>query len=179
VYGHCTGTFTALEIVRQLELRGRGVTALFVAAALPFHWAARLLPVSDLWQVVSDTRIHRMMKAWGAPKDEIDPATLHQMVGRFRRDARQAFGYGKAAARGTLATPLINIVSADDPLTKGHRDRYRRWQRHAEQVRLIVLGEGEHYFVGKLAGVVADIVVRIHRDRDAMIRQPNHVIDWQ
>jgi surfactin synthase thioesterase subunit len=120
-----------------------------------------------------------MMKAWGAPKDEIDPATLHQMVGRFRRDARQAFGYGKAAARGTLATPLINIVSADDPLTKGHRDRYRRWQRHAEQVRLIVLGEGEHYFVGKLAGVVADIVVRIHRDRDAMIRQPNHVIDWQ
>jgi amino acid adenylation domain-containing protein len=178
LYGHCTGVFLALEIVRQLEQRGRGVTVLFVGAALPFHWGARLVPVSDLWRAVGDERIHRMMKSWGAPKDAIDPATLAELVHRFRRDARMAFHYGKRPPAGKLATPIVNIVSADDSLTRGYEQRHRRWERHAHTVRLIVLDRGEHYFVGKLADTVADIIVRIHNDHEAMIWRAKPVLAW-
>jgi amino acid adenylation domain-containing protein len=178
LYGHCTGVYLALEITRQLEQRGRSVEALFVAAATPFHWGARLVPVSDLWRLVSDERIHRMMKSWGAPKDAIDPATLAELIRRFRRDARMAFHYGKRPPTGKLAAPIVNVVSADDSLTRGFQHHYHRWERHADTVRLIVLDRGEHYFVGKLADVVADIIVRVHNDPDAMVERAQPVREW-
>ncbi|MCY1033269.1 amino acid adenylation domain-containing protein [Corallococcus sp. BB11-1] len=179
VYGHCTGSFLALEIARRLEASGRTVKVLFVGAAFPFHKAAGLLPVSDLWRWVGDERIHGLMKAWGAPKDDIDSKTLAGMVRRFRRDARMAFAYGKRRRDWRLTAPIVNIVSADDALTKGFRQRYLRWGELTRTVRLVVLKDGEHYFVGKKADVVADIVQQVQAGAAPLVAGTRTIIEWK
>jgi len=158
VYGHCTGSFLALEIVRQLEAAGRDVKMLLVAGTFPYHWGVRLMPFDDPWRLVSNQKLHDLMKSWGARKDDLDEATLNDITRRFRRDARLAFMYEKNRRPWRIAAPIVNIVSADDPLTRGHTKRFRRWEKLSKRVRLFVLKEGGHYFVSEKPGEVARIV---------------------
>jgi amino acid adenylation domain-containing protein len=64
LYGHCVGTFLALEIARLLELRSREVRFFVAGASFPFPRLVKLLPVRDPWRFTSDAKLARLIARW-------------------------------------------------------------------------------------------------------------------
>lgn len=178
IYGHCVGSFLALEIVRQLEERGREVKFLAVGAAFPFPRLVKYIPVDDPWRVRSDEAIFKLIRGWGGPKESIERDLLRFMIRNFRKDAKLAFQYEKRRRAWKIQAPIFNIVSADDRLTRNFTKRYLRWNTISEIVHLAVIKDGEHYFVGKKADVVADLFFHFDRCYDLLRRSTKTVIYW-
>jgi amino acid adenylation domain-containing protein len=170
IYGHCVGSFLALELTRQLEMRGRQVQFLALGAAFPFPRIIRYLPFDDPWRWRGDRSIHRLIQSWGGSTEPVADETLAFMIANFRKDAKLAFLYEKRRSRWTIQAPIYNIVSADDSLTKHYARRVRRWREVAHSVRLVVIEQGKHYFIGNQPDLVADIIC--NRDRIAL-RDPD------
>ncbi|KAK48742.1 hypothetical protein BG58_25910 [Caballeronia jiangsuensis] len=160
VYGHCVGSFLAFELVRQIERRGRKVALLTVAAAFPLPRLLRWLPMPSPWSLTSDSKLQTLIQRWGGPTDAMEPDVLAFMMGNFRRNAQLTFDYEKHRADEKIAAPILSIVSADDPLTRGYARRFRAWSALSDRTALAVLPEGQHYFVGTRPELVADVVCK-------------------
>jgi surfactin synthase thioesterase subunit len=169
VYGHCVGSFLAFELVRQIERRGRKVALLTVAAAFPLPWLLRWLPMPSPWSLTSDSKLQTLIQRWGGPTDAMEPDVIAFMMGNFRRNAQLTFDYEKHRADEKIAAPILCIVSADDPLTRGYARRFRAWSALSDRTALAVLPEGQHYFVGTRPELVADVVCK-HLDEHRQAR---------
>ncbi len=158
LYGHCVGSFLALEVVRRLELRGRPVRFFASGATFPFPRLVRFLPINDPWRFSSDAKIQRLIQSWGGSLEDKDDQVTAFLIANFRKDARHAFQYEQRRKRWKISAPIVNIVSRDDPLTRNHEKRHRAWQALSDDVRLAVIPEGGHYFVAGKASEIARIV---------------------
>ncbi|KDR39381.1 hypothetical protein BG61_33235 [Caballeronia glathei] len=168
VYGHCVGSFLAFELVRQIERRGQKVALLTVAAAFPLPRLLRRLPMPAPWSFTSDRKLHALIKRWGGPTDDVDPEVIAFMMGNFRRNAQLTFEYERHREDDKIASPILCIVSADDPLTRGYALRFRAWSALSDRTALAVLSEGQHYFVGTRPELVVDVVCKHLGDREAL-----------
>jgi amino acid adenylation domain-containing protein len=158
LYGHCVGSYLALEITRQLELVGREVQFLAVGGAFPATRFGRLLLGQDLWGAKGDREIHALIQSWGGPSDSIDDDMLRFMMDNFRRDSRMAAQYERRRKRWRIAAPIHCIVGTNDKLTPGYHNHYRRWGDISENVSLETIADAEHYFVGTHPEEVATIL---------------------
>ncbi|WP_170275689.1 non-ribosomal peptide synthetase [Paraburkholderia megapolitana] len=160
VYGHCVGSFLALELVHELEQRGQKVAFFAAAAAFPLPRLLRTLPAPAPWRFTSDRKLHALTKRWGGVAGEVDPEIIAFMMGNFRRDTRLAFEYERRRTHWKIAAPILCIVSQDDPLTRRYARRFRGWSSLSDKVALAVLPEGQHYFVGTQPDRVADEIFK-------------------
>ncbi len=158
LYGHCVGSFLALEIVRRLELGGRPVRFFASGATFPFPRLVRFLPINDPWRFSSDAKIQRLIQNWGGSVEDKDDRVTEFLIANFRKDARHAFQYEQRRKRWKISAPIVNIVSGDDPLTRNHEKRHRAWKLLSDDVRLAVIPEGGHYFVANKATEIARIL---------------------
>ncbi|QTL38542.1 amino acid adenylation domain-containing protein [Xenorhabdus budapestensis] len=159
IYGHCVGSYLALEIVRRLELKGKPAEFLVTAAAFPLPRIIRYLPFNDRWKHKSDGALLRLLKKWGIPTNEgLEDSVARFLVSRFRKDARLAYQYEKKRGDWRIKTPLVSLVSKQDPLTKKYASQYLKWKQCAHEVSLITLEEGHHYFITTYPERVADVI---------------------
>jgi len=60
-----------------------------------------------------------------------------------------------------LKAPIINIISKSDQTTPGYQEKYTEWKEYSDEVRLIEIDGGGHYFIDEKAGETAAIIERI------------------
>ncbi|WP_319925450.1 non-ribosomal peptide synthetase [Xenorhabdus littoralis] len=159
IYGHCVGSYLALEITRRLELKGKPVEFLVAAAAFPLPRIIRYLPFNDRWKHKSDRALLQLLKKWGIPVNkELEDSVARFLVSRFRKDAKLAYQYEKKRGDWRINAPLMNLVSKQDPLTKKYASQYLKWKQCAHEVSLITLEEGHHYFIATYPEQVAGAI---------------------
>ncbi|ALN78402.1 non-ribosomal peptide synthetase [Lysobacter antibioticus] len=178
LYGHCVGSVLALEIARRLEAAGRPVKFVCVGGVLPLSRLSRWLLGRDPWKSTSDAQLRELIRAWGGSTEGLHEDALRRLSAGFRQDARLAAAHLKRRPPPRIRAPLFNINSEDDPLTRGHRSKYRRWRACSERVHAIVLADGGHYFVSRQPAQVAAIVHAIDRGHGLLGRSRGGVIDW-
>ncbi|MBD1227087.1 non-ribosomal peptide synthetase [Xenorhabdus griffiniae] len=162
IYGHCVGSYLALEITRRLELKGKPAEFLVTAAAFPLPRIVRYLPFNDRWKHKSDGSLLQLLKKWGIPADgKLEDSVARFLVFRFRKDAKLAYQYEKQRGNWRITTPLVNLVSKQDPLTKKYASQYLKWKQCAHDVSLITLDEGHHYFITTYPERVADVIEQL------------------
>ncbi|WP_340621266.1 amino acid adenylation domain-containing protein [Xenorhabdus siamensis] len=173
IYGHCVGSYLALEIARRLELKGKPAEFLVTAAAFPLPRIIRYLPLNDRWKHKSDESLLQLLKKWGIPTDgKLEDSVARFLVSRFRKDAKLAYQYEKQRGNWRIKTPLVNLVSQQDPLTKKYASQYLKWKQCAHDVSLITLDEGHHYFITTYPERVADVIEQL-RPNQPTFADPN------
>ncbi|MGO1002252.1 amino acid adenylation domain-containing protein [Lysobacter sp. CA196] len=178
LYGHCVGSVLALEIARRLEAAGRPLKFVCVGGVLPLSRLSRWLLGRDPWKSTSDAQLRELIRAWGGSTEGLHEDALRRLSAGFRQDARLAAAQLKRRPPPRIQAPLFNINSDDDPLTRGHRRKYRRWRACSERVHAIVLADGGHYFVSRQPAQVAAIVHAIDRGHGLLGRSRGGIIDW-
>ncbi|WP_426576124.1 amino acid adenylation domain-containing protein [Xenorhabdus stockiae] len=169
IYGHCVGSYLALEIARRLELKGKPAEFLVTAAAFPLPRIIRYLPLNDRWKHKSDESLLQLLKKWGIPTNgKLEDSVARFLVSRFRKDAKLAYQYEKKRGDWRIKTPLVNLVSKQDPLTKKYASQYLKWKRCAHEVSLITLEEGHHYFITTYPELVADVIEQLTLNPDIL-----------
>jgi surfactin synthase thioesterase subunit len=95
---------------------------------------------------------------------ELDAQRAEHVGAAYRHDCVSAHRY-LAGALATppaarLSAPVTVVVAADDPNTAEFGRRHRDWQLLAEQVDLLELVDGGHYFPRTRPGQAAQAVLR-------------------
>ncbi len=175
IYGHCVGSYLAIEIARRLENRARNLEFVMLGGLLPIPKWYRMIPLKDPWKHKTDEELVKMLGDWGMRNEEIDRPLLQFMVQNFRVDATQAYLYSKENKDWKLETPIINIVGTEDPITKKYNKKFKKWKEYGNQVHLAKLETDNHYFISEMAKEVAKIIHKIRfnseewRDKDLTI----------
>ncbi|MFC6338666.1 non-ribosomal peptide synthetase [Pseudomonas karstica] len=171
VYGHCAGCILAMEITRQLELQGHAVRFVMLGGALaPPIWV-KYIPWNNPWCWHSDVSLNRLIKSWGGAS-ALNEVAMAGLLRGFRRDAGLAMQHIKQHGCMKIGAPIINVLSQDDPLTRGKEARYRFWGRFSRVVHGVLLADGGHYFVSSRAAEVAGVILQANQDRDSLIEIP-------
>lgn len=159
IYGHCVGSYLALELTRKLESLGRRPVFFVAAGAFPLPIITRYLPLNDRWKYKTDEDLWDLLQRWGMPQTDISTENQALILRRFRSDAKMALQYEKARVSWKINTPTFSLVSNEDPLTANPQKKYKAWRRCASSVDLVTLEQGNHYFVGSQAPQVAENIV--------------------
>ncbi len=152
LWGHSSGAAPAVETARRLQERGIDVPRVFLGAQLLGSAAERRAALTELTGR-SDSEIAAGLTADGGYTElgELNAQHTAQIGAAYRHDYTCAHRYFAEALETTptakLSAPVTVVVAADDPVTAGHRDRYRDWQHLAEHVELHELADGGHYFL--------------------------------
>lgn len=150
VYGHCGGSFQAVELARQLAAAGRAPVRVFAAATLPPE-EGTTLPEELLTRVLEAGDVLRFFDTLGglpgaASEDDARMAALAMRDDAVRLTElfRQ---FHAATAREKVPVPLSCLFGASDPLTAGWPERAKDWQRFFDSVSWQELPDAGHYFV--------------------------------
>ncbi|MFF8427774.1 amino acid adenylation domain-containing protein [Streptomyces sp. NPDC016566] len=151
LWGHSSGTATALETARRLQEHGVEVLRVFLGAQLLGTAPDRYAAVGELTsrsnaeiaaRLTADSGYTELAELNAQHAEHIGAAYLHDCVSAHR--------YFCAALDGPppvkLSVPVSVVVAADDPHTAGHGRHYRDWLLLAEHVDLHELADGGHYF---------------------------------
>ena len=142
-YSHCAGAVIAMKLLDLLNAGQPTVRGYIAGANVP---AEKYGPRSNIWRLLSDRAILRVLARAGLPVHEMEPAQKESVLRRFRRNTDEYFSY---FAEKTEKTPcnLTVIVSKDDLFTKNFRYAYKLWSRYVTFVRgEIIAGGKTHYF---------------------------------
>jgi amino acid adenylation domain-containing protein len=165
LWGHSAGTAFALETARRLQERGRPVQRVFLGAQLLGDATARRAGIAELTGRSDAEVAASLTEAGGHPElDQLDGQHAGLVGAAYRHDCVSAHRYFAEALESPpdtrLSAPLTVVVAADDPSTAGFADRYRDWQALAEDVELLELSGGGHYFLRTRPTDAADAVRR-------------------
>jgi surfactin synthase thioesterase subunit len=160
VYGHCAGTWLAMEIARLLEDSGADLRAVYAGASLPHsdpegslretdetsddEWAAYLRSIGGLDGTLPPERESRMLRAG-----------RHTHIGamRFQRDS-----YRDRPRR--LDAPLHAVFGDVDPALPNYATDFPDWRWYAHHVDVAVVRGGDHYFLRSHAPELAELIDR-------------------
>jgi amino acid adenylation domain-containing protein len=179
IWGHCSGTAPALAVARLLEENGSDLRYISLGGRVmrPPRRQKRRSLVSSLLSFftpgendaaeneISDDEIRKwLIEITGftefAGAGEKESAFI---VKNFRHDAESANRYFeeyfKSRPPGKLKSPIYNIISKDDPLTKDYKKSHKNWRRFSNSLELITLEHGAHYFVKTKAAETARIII--------------------
>ncbi|CAM3824433.1 MULTISPECIES: non-ribosomal peptide synthetase [Flavobacterium] len=161
IYGHCVGSYLAIEIARRLENRGLKIEFVMLGGLLPIPKWYRMLPSKDPWKHKTDEQLVKMLHDWGMRNEEIEPYLLQFMVRNFRVDAMQSYLYTKENKNWKLETPIINVVGTKDPITKQYNRKFKRWKEYGNSVHLAKIETDNHYFISDMVEDVAEIIHKV------------------
>ncbi|MER6031488.1 amino acid adenylation domain-containing protein [Streptomyces sp. NPDC001851] len=152
LWGHSSGTAPAVETARRLQERGVRVTRVFLGAHLLGTADERNAAIAEL-AGRSDAEVAARLTADGgyAELAELNEQHARHIGAAYRHDCVSAHTYFRAALESPppvrLTAPVLAVVAADDPYTRGYAQRHRDWLLLAEHVDLYELAEGGHYFL--------------------------------
>lgn len=161
IYGHCVGSYLALEIAQRLENKDKSLDFVMLGGLLPIPKWYRLLPLKDPWKHKTDKELVKLLYDWGMRNEEMETSVLEFMVTNFRADARQAYMYSKKNKDWKLETTIINVVGTEDPITKNYNKKFKNWKEYSNMVHLVRLETDNHYFISEMAKEVAQIIYKI------------------
>ena len=151
VWGHCSGAGPAVAFAARAARAGIEVRSLILAAKLlrepPVlrHQIAGTTAMSDA-EVLS-----WLTSATGLVFEGPLPAPLVAQLGRtFRHDtisANRVLLRLWDAEPPLLDCPVVNVLAADDPLTKGDEVLHDNWRRASRTLRLEMVADGGHYLM--------------------------------
>ncbi|MEU2715877.1 amino acid adenylation domain-containing protein [Streptomyces sp. NPDC007205] len=152
LWGHSSGTAPAVETARRLQERGVRVTRVFLGAHLLGTADDRNAAIAEL-AGRSDAGIAGRLTADGgyAELAELNEQHARHIGAAYRHDCVSAHTYFRAALESPppvkLTAPVLAVVAADDPYTRGYARHHRDWLLLAEHVDLYELADGGHYFL--------------------------------
>lgn len=183
VYGHCAGVGLAVQLVRELEAKGRTVERLFLGGSYPFYQpggfgrliqrclaamvrsgllavSARSVGTSTNPTPETDRAELAYLRYLGGFAGELHDEDRGAIMRAFRHDVGEAARYftQQWSSRKTatpLTAPITMLAGSADPLTPKPRRRYRSWSRFTADVELVTIPEGGHYFHQQLPDAVA------------------------
>ncbi|WP_329165339.1 amino acid adenylation domain-containing protein [Streptomyces sp. NBC_01717] len=165
LWGHSSGTASAVETARKLQERGVDVQRVFLGAQLLGSAADRRATITELTGR-SDAEIAAGLSADGGYTElgELDARHAEHIGAAYRHDCVSAHHYFADALDNPpalkLSAPVTVVVAADDPSAADYPRRYRDWQLLAEQVDLHELADGGHYFPRTRPTEAAEAVLR-------------------
>ncbi|WP_392755829.1 amino acid adenylation domain-containing protein [Streptomyces sp. LN590] len=165
LWGHSSGTASAVETARKLQERGVDVQRVFLGAQLLGSAADRRATIMELTGR-SDAEIAARLSADGGYTElgELDARHAEHIGAAYRHDCVSAHHYFADALDNPpalkLSAPVTVVVAADDPSAAEYPRRYRDWQLLAEQVDLHELADGGHYFPRTRPTEAAEAVLR-------------------
>ncbi|WP_315833534.1 non-ribosomal peptide synthetase [Bradyrhizobium prioriisuperbiae] len=179
LWGHCSGAALALEVARQLEsyqvdvrlvILGGKLINTPVVSKIRRHLKQAL---SLLLPVSAETMSPKQIKRWMIYRsgfdgfDSLGETEAQIIIEAFRQDAVAAARFFDRASTYPSTTkvksPILAVVTRDDPLTRSYRKRHENWRMFSDRVGLVVLKNGGHYFIKTRPKEAADIVVRALR----------------
>lgn len=162
VYGHCSnGSALTIELTRLLQENNMKPVLSFVGAALPANNSKIALKLIDLSsKLASNEAIFARLKKMGFSAGT-DESFMDRIVRAFRFDGESATEYYINIDKDIkLDVPIVNIVSDDDPATKGYSKKYIQWKKYTDTLSLIVISGGGHYFVNTRTAKTAEELVK-------------------
>lgn len=151
LWGHSAGSAAAIEAARRLSGRGINVQRVFLGAQLPGSAEARRTRIAELGGR-TDTQIATGLAESGyTGLDQLDAQRAEHVGSAYRHDYVGANTYLADALENPpfsrLRVPVTVVIAADDPSTLDFREAYRGWGRLAEDVTLVEIPNGGHYFL--------------------------------
>jgi surfactin synthase thioesterase subunit len=177
LWGHSSGTATAVATARALEARGVPVRRVFLAAQLLGDADRRRAAVAEL-STLTDADIAARLAADGGytALAELDAPRAAHVGAAYRHDCTAAHRWfldrvldpagtpaggvpdpGPAPAV-RLAAPVTVVVAADDPTTADAARRHAQWRVLADEVDLHELPDGGHHFLRTRPERAAEVV---------------------
>ena len=152
LWGHSSGTATAVATARALEARGVPVRRVFLGAQLLGDADRRRAAIAELAGLTDSDIAARLAAAGGyTALGELDAQRAGQVGAAYRHDCLSAHRHFLGAldnpSAPKLAAPITVVVAADDPSTADVAQRHREWRLLADQVDLHELADGGHYFL--------------------------------
>ena len=163
LYGHCGGTILTLEIVRQLSvLEKLPASVYFAGLVLPDNVLSKERLAMQSSNADTLHYLFDLIDGFAGKSKELPQEEFDFIAGNLAKDKEIAYGYinelVSSDSINTIPVKLYNIVSRDDPLTFGYQDLYLNWNKYFEQVDLIELDHGGHYFVDTRAAYIATLL---------------------
>jgi surfactin synthase thioesterase subunit len=164
LWGHSSGTATAVATARALEARGVPVRRVFLGAQLLGDADRRSAAIAELSGLTDADIAARLVSDGGhAALDELDAERAAHVGAAYRHDcvsAHRCFLEALDTPPTTkLAAPVTVVVAADDPSTTGFARRHGEWGLLADEVDLHELADGGHYFLRTRPAQTAEAVL--------------------
>ena len=165
LWGHSSGTASAVATARALEARGVPVRRVFLGAQLLGDADSRRAAVAEL-SGLSDADIAARLAADGGytALGELDAPRAAHVGAAYRHDCVSAHRCFLDALddppAAKLAAPVTVVVAADDPSTAGFARRHGEWRLLSDEVDLHELADGGHYFLRTRPAQTAEAVLQ-------------------
>jgi acyl transferase domain-containing protein/surfactin synthase thioesterase subunit/acyl carrier protein len=163
VYGHCVGSYIALDLGERLEDANIKVDFVGVGGILNDV----LISTQDIENMNENDlkEIYLKLGTFRGDDAKIPEQEFARIGKNFKEDAWLITEHRmkmKEKRNGKkLKAPIINIISKSDQTTPGYQEKYTEWKEYSDEVRLIEIDGGGHYFIDEKAGETAAIIERI------------------
>lgn len=167
LYGHCVGSFIALEICRLLEREHMDVRFVGIGGIVVTLTDDRLDP--NMLLNYGEEEMNQVFMELGAFKDQqgkIEAEEFNFIANNLKEDVRIIVEHmnklmGKED-ENRIKAPIYNIVSNTDLTTRDYRSLYKNWCKFSDHVDLIEINGGGHYFIDEkvkeTSGIIVDLI---------------------
>jgi surfactin synthase thioesterase subunit len=176
LWSHCGGASVAVHTAGLLEAAGADLRHLLIAAKLLPTEEEMTGAIAELGRSTNTDVIRWMVEESGyteltatevaAPEVISAPEPIGTSLARaFRHDVVGGHRYFlDVCARPqeyALSVPVSFVAATDDPLMGDYRQTHHRWRLVADDLRLIEIDGGGHYFARTRAADCAALVARV------------------
>jgi surfactin synthase thioesterase subunit len=165
VYGHCVGSYVALDLCARLEEEDIKVNFVGIGGVLNH-------PPMEIDEILAaDERhleeIYLKLGTFKGYGDRVPPEVYDRITRNFKADAIEITAYRNKLKKDfdnyRIAAPVVNIISDTDKTTPDYRNGYRNWEEYSQEVTLVTMKGGGHYFINEKARETARIIDRLMR----------------
>lgn len=166
VYGHCVGSYVALDLCARLEQEDIKVNFVAIGGILNHP------PINVDEILAADERhlnqIYLKLGTFKGYGEKVPPEAYDRITRNFKADAIEITTHRnkrlKDPAGCRIAAPIVNIISDTDETTPDYRPDYRKWEQYSDKVTLATINGGGHYFINEKARDTARIIDRLMQD---------------
>ncbi|HKU44451.1 MAG TPA: beta-ketoacyl synthase N-terminal-like domain-containing protein [Polyangiales bacterium] len=163
IYGHCGGSFAAVELARRLEQLGRVPQRVFAAATLPPD-AGTTLSADAQRSISEGADLMTLMQTLGGLPEHANEADARVAAAAMHDDGvrlSQVFEqFRPRAAAKRLRAPLVCLFGDADPMTADWQRRAADWHHYFERATSHSFEGAGHYFVHTEPAAVASVLRR-------------------
>ncbi|PMS21443.1 non-ribosomal peptide synthetase [Trinickia soli] len=172
LWGHCVGAALALAVECELDKAGHAVAHVFIGGKLLQSSEEVEAGIATMSGMTNADVLSWMVRETGHTElAELAASHADRLVSLFRHDSSTANRYlaNIAASRERRLFSLTVVFADDDPLTKGYQQTFTRWESVCDELRMIRLPDGGHYFCRSRPEEVSRLIADALRDRSVAI----------
>lgn len=172
LWGHCVGAALALAVECELEKVGHEVAHVFIGGKLLQSVEEVEAGIATMSSMANTDVLSWMIRETGHTElAELAQAHADRLVTLFRHDSCTANRYlANTGVSRVRRLPSLTVVFADDdPLTKGYQHSFTRWESICDELRMVSLPDGGHYFCRSRPEEVSRVIADALRNRGAAI----------